>query len=183
MAAGVAFGQLLKQIAAPALTSGALSGFVSLLGGASPGQAAASSLLDTAASAGSIGLLRKLRPKSYSTQRIKDLDTGEVNTVNKTSKLETPLNIAASLGTSYVTAPLIYGGQQEQIEQQILQRSLVNNLPLEQEIASLSPGTQYQLPEAQFQQLLNQVPNSSWMQHLTPQEQEELISALNPRMM
>ena len=183
MAGEAAFGKLLKEIAGPALTSGALSGFVSILGGATPGQALASSLADTAASAGSIGLLRKLRRKSYGTQRLKDLDTGEISTVNKTSRLETPLNIAASLGTNYVTAPLIYGGQQEQMQQQILQRSLVNNLPLEQELPTLSPGTQYQLPEAQFQNLLNQTPNTSWMQYLTPEEQDALINAITPKMM
>lgn len=183
MAGEAAFGKLLKQIAGPALTSGAFTGAMSLLGGATPGQALASSLVDTAVSGGSIGLLRKLRPKSYGTQQLKDLKTGEVTTVNKTSKLETPINIAASLGTSYVTAPLIYGGQQEQIEQQILQRSLVNNLPLEQELPTLSPGTQYQLPESQFQNLLNQTPNTSWMQYLTPEEQDALINAVTPKMM
>jgi len=183
MASAAGFGQLLKQVAGPSLTSGALAGGLSLLTGANPLQALLSGAADAGASAASLGALRKLQPKAYGTQRLKDVETGEIKTVQKTSPLEIPVNIAASLGTSYATAPLIYGGQQEQIAQQLGQRSVVNHLPLEQELANLSPGTMSQVPGAQFQQLLNRASQNSYTQYLSPQEQELLASGLNPRMM
>lgn len=179
MAAG---SQFLKQIAAPALTSGAMATGYSLLMGANPFQALLSGLADTGASALAVGTVRKLRPGSYGTQRIKDLETGLVNTVEKRSKLETPANIVTSLGTSFVTAPLIYGGQQEQIAQQLQQRSVVNQLPMDLQLQSVAPGTMNQVSATQFEQLLNQVSNRSWKDYLDPEDQQLISGILNPQL-
>lgn len=181
---GAAFEKLLKQIAGPALTSGALNAGVALLGGASPGQALMSGLVDAAASGAAVGTVRKLDPKAYTTKRVKNLDTGKIETIQNRSGLETPVNIVTSLGTGYLTAPLIYGGgQQEQIAQQLQQRSVVNQLPLQQELANLSPGTMSQVSGAEFERFLNQMPRNSWMKYLDSSDQAMLQEALNPRLM
>ena len=171
MASAAGFAQLLKDVAKPALLSGGLATGVSLLGGANPLQALASGAVDVAADVATLGALRKLRPDSYRLIRTKDLDTGEVKVVQGTHRFETPLNIAASIGAGYATAPLIYGnGQPQQIAQQVEQRALINNL---QEPQLVSPGTNFQLaglPDPEnFQQLLNQ--RSSWQQYLSPEDQ------------
>lgn len=182
--AGAAFGKLLKQIAGPALTSGALNAGISLIGGANPGQAILSGLVDAAASGAAVGAVRKLDPKGYTTKRVKNLETGEIETIQNRSQFETPVNIVASLGTGYMAAPFIYGGgQQEQIAQQLQQRSVVNQLPLSQELATLSPGTMSQVSGAEFEQLLNQMPRNSWMQYLDPDDQAMLQEVLGPRLM
>jgi len=171
MASAAGFAQLLKDVAKPALTSGALATGMSLLGGANPLQALASGAVDVAADVVTLGALRKLRPDAYRPVRTKNLDTGEETVVQGTHRFETPLNIAASIGANYVTSPLIYGtGQPQQIAQQLEQRALINNL---QEPQLVSPGTNFQLgglPDPQdFQQLLNQ--RNSWQQYLSPEDQ------------
>lgn len=176
--------QFLKQLVGPSLTSGALTAGVSLIGGANPFQALLSGLVDAGASAAAVGGVRKLRPGSYGTQRVKDLNTGEIKTIQNTSRLETPVNIATSLGTSFVTAPLIYGGQQEQIAQQLQQRTVVNQLPLDQQLAGVAPGTMSQVSGAEFEQLLNQLPQrSSWLNYLDPEDRQLIASALKPSLM
>jgi hypothetical protein len=144
---------------------------MSLLGGANPLQALASGAVDVAADVVTLGALRKLRPDAYRPIRTKNLDTGEETVVRGTHRFETPLNIAASIGAGYLTAPLIYGtGQQQQIAQQVEQRALVNNLQTPQ---LLSEGTNFQLsglPDPKnFEQLLNQ--RSNWQQYLSPEDQ------------
>jgi hypothetical protein len=183
--AGAAFGKLLKQIAGPALTSGGLTGGLALLGGSSPLNALAYGVADAAASGGSLALLRKLRPNSYRTQTLKDVDTGEVRTIQGTSKLEIPVNLGASIGTGALLSSALEGGnpQSLQIAQQLEQRSVVNQLPLQQELANLSPGTMSQVPGMEFQQLLNQVPRNQWMQYLSPEDQQMLAEVANPRLL
>lgn len=172
MAAAAGFGKLLREIARPSLTSGALTGGLALIGGANPLQALATGATDVVASAVPLGVLRKVSPGSYKKRTVIDKATGKESVVQDTHPLETPLNIAASVGAGYVTNPIIYGtGQQQQMMQQVEQRSLVNQLPLNDQL--LSPGTQFQmagLPDPQdFQQLLNR--QNNWQQYLSPGDQ------------
>jgi hypothetical protein len=177
MAALAGFGKLLKDVARPALTSGALAGGLSLIGGANPLQALASGAVDVAADVVTLGALRKLSPKSYTKRTLIDKNTGEKIVQQGSHPLETPLNIAASIGAGYATSPLIYGtGQAQQIAQQVDQRALVNNLSQGQ---LLSPGTNFQMagmPDPEdFQQLLNQ--RNNWTQYLSPQDQALVLQA------
>lgn len=171
MASAAGFAQLLKDVAKPALTSGGLATGMSLLGGANPLQALASGAVDVAADIVTLGALRKLSPGSYGKRTVIDKATGKESVVQDTHPLETPLNVAASIGAGYVTSPLIFGnGQQQQIAQQVEQRALVNNLQTPQ---LLSDNTNFQLtglPTHQdFQELLNQ--RGNWQQYLNPEDQ------------
>lgn len=177
------FGQLLRQVARPALTSGAFTGGMSLLTGSTPLQALATGAVDTAASAIPLAGLRKLSPKSYQKRTLIDPKTKETVVQQGSHPLDTPLNIVTSLGASYATAPLIYGNQQEQIQQQLMQRSVVNQLPIQEELAYLSPGTMSQVSTTEFQQLLNQMPQRSWTDYLDPSDAQMIQEALNPRLM
>lgn len=100
--------------------------------------------------------------------------------------VEGAANIAGSIGGSMLGAELMAGGQPQQIAQQIEQRSVVNQMPLVDQIYDLSPGTQYQmagLPSGQpFEELLSQVPSASWMKYLDPADQAMLQGAINPRL-
>lgn len=172
MAAAAGFGKLLKEIAKPSLTSGAFTGGIALVTGASPLQALATGATDVVASALPLGILRKVSPGSYAKRTLIDTKTGKQIIQQDVHPLETPLNIAASVGAGYATNPIIYGtGQQQQIMQQAEQRALVNQFPLHDQL--LSPGTQFQmagLPDPQdFQQFLNQ--RTSWRQYLSPEDQ------------
>lgn len=171
MASAAGFAQLLRDVAKPALASGGLATGLSLLGGATPLQALASGAVDVAADVVTLGALRKLAPKAYTKRTLIDEKTGEKTVQQGSHPLETPLNIGASIGAGYLTAPLIYGtGQQQQIAQQVEQRALVNNLQTPQ---FLSEGTNFQLtglPDPKnFEQLLNQ--RSNWQQYLSPEDQ------------
>jgi hypothetical protein len=80
---------------------------------------------------------------------------------------------------------LLYGNQYTQtpqIQQQIEQRTLVNQTPINQQL--VSPGTQFQmngLPDAsQFEQLLNQ--RGNWMQYLSPEDQALIAGVVSPRL-
>jgi hypothetical protein len=99
--------------------------------------------------------------------------------------IEGVANVGGSIAGSVLGAELLSGGQQQQIAQQIEQRSVVNDMPLASQIAELSPGTQYQttgLPSSQpFEELLSQMPRSSWMQYLSPEDQAMLQGAINLR--
>ena len=125
MASAAGFAQLLKDVAKPALLSGGLATGVSLLGGANPLQALASGAVDVAADVVTLGTLRKLAPGAYAKKTLIDPATGKKVVQQGSHPLETPLNIAASIGAGYATAPLIYGnGQPQQIAQQVEQRAL-----------------------------------------------------------
>jgi len=157
MASAAGFGRLLRDVAKPSLTSGALATGVSLLGGANPLQALATGAVDTAASAIPLGFLRKVSPKSYTKRTLIDTKTGEKIVQQGTHDLETPLNIATSIGAGYLTSPLIYGTgeqvaptdtvQSQQILQENIQRDLLNSklagkygMP-----NAYSPGTMFQM--------------------------------------
>ena len=179
MASAAGFGRLLKEVAKPSLTSGALASGLSLIGGANPLQALATGAVDAAASAIPLIGLKKFSPKSYTKRTLVDPSTGEKIVQQGSHPLETPLNIGTSIGAGYLTSPLIYGtGQQQQMMQQVEQRSLVNQMPLQDQL--LSPGTQFQmtgLPDPNdFQQFLNQ--QNNWSQYLSPQDQALLQQTL-----
>ena len=174
-----------KSVAGPALTSGGLTGTLALISGANPLQALAYGGADVLASGGSIAALRKLRPKAPI--QITDTATGKITTQPGSSKLELPVNIGASILTSNAVGALMgdypSAAQLEatspllQQEQQLLQRSAINQLPVEQQL--VSPGTQFQmagLPDPRsFEQLLNR--RNSWMQYLSPEDQQLIASA------
>lgn len=100
--------------------------------------------------------------------------------------IEGVANVAGSIGGTILGSELLAGGQQQQIAQQIEQRSVVNDMPLASQISELSPGTQYQLtglPSSQpFEQLLSQMPRNSWTQYLSPEDQAMLQGVINPRL-
>lgn len=179
MASAAGFGKLLREIAKPSLTSGALTSGLALIGGANPLQALATGATDFVASAVPLGVLRKVSPGSYKKRTVIDKATGKESVVQDVHPLETPLNVVASVGAGYVTNPIIYGtGQQQQVLQQVEQRSLVNQLPLQDQF--LSPGTQFQMtglpnPE-EFQQFLNR--QRSWTQYLSPEDQALVQQAM-----
>ena len=110
------------------------------------------------------------------------------NLKSKTARnvLETGANIAGSLVGTELGSAMLMGGQPQQIAQQIEQRSVVNQMPLIDQISDLSPGTQYQmsgLPGPQpFEELLSQVQSPSWMQYLDPADQAMLQGAIRPRL-
>lgn len=116
--------------------------------------------------------VRGARPKAV--RRVMDVDTGKVTEQPGRSSLELPANIGASvlsgMAVSALESPSVMG-QQQQIAQQIEQRSLINQLPLQYQ--DVAPGTQFQTtglpPGDEFQQLLNQ--RGGWTQYLTPQDQ------------
>lgn len=91
--------------------------------------------------------------------------------------VEGAANIAGSLAGAELGTNLLMGGQQQQIAQQIEQRSLVNDLPLLQQEVNLAPGTQYQVsglnPGTEFQELL--------LGQLKPHERELFGTQLTQR--
>ena len=100
--------------------------------------------------------------------------------------VEGAANVAGSLTGTELGSNILMGGQQQQIAQQIEQRSAINQLPLYEQIGDLAPGTQYQttgLPSSQpFEELLNQMPRNSWMQYLDSADQAMLQGVINPRL-
>lgn len=158
-----------KGAAAPALTSGALTGGLSLMGGASPVNALLYGATDALASGGSVAAVRALRPKAP--RKIIDLQTGKTRVEPGVSRLETPINIAASIGTGMGVSTLLGEGviptdvsQAQQILQENIQRDILNS-QLAGKYANpnaLSPGTMFQMQglegnllEGQLQQILN----------------------------
>lgn len=89
--------------------------------------------------------------------------------------IEGGANLAGSLGGSLVGSQLLYGGQPQQIAQQIEQRSVVNQLPLEEQLLERSPGTNFQTvglsPRAEFEQLLNRMPAGGISPYLSQEDQ------------
>jgi hypothetical protein len=160
MAAGLKFGKLLKEVAAPALTSGSLAGGFALLTGASPIQALATAATDTVASGASLGLLRKLSPQSYAKRTLIDPKTKEKVVQEGSHPMQGWLNFGTSVGMGQLVNPMIYGtndlqnqviptdtSQSQQILQENIQRDLLNStlagkygMP-----NAYSPGTMFQM--------------------------------------
>lgn len=179
MARGKLFQGLLntaKQVAAPSLMSGGLTTGMSLLTGSDPLTSLAYGVGDTLASGGSVAAVRALRPGSYKQKRLKNVDTGEIETTTKGSRLELPANIAASIGAGYGLTSLLEPrpvptqySQEQQIMAQMVERAQVNDLPVQ----AVAPGTQFQMAGMEF---LDDVPRQmqlagNWQQYLNPQDQ------------
>ena len=160
MAAGLKFGKLLKEVAAPALTSGSLAGGFALLTGASPIQALATAATDTVSSGASLGLLRKLSPQSYAKRTLIDPKTKEKVVQEGSHPMQGWLNFGTSVGMGQLVNPMIYGtndlqnqviptdtSQSQQILQENIQRDLLNStLAGKYGLRNTySPGTMFQM--------------------------------------
>ena len=160
MAAGLKFGKLLKEVAAPALTSGSLAGGFALLTGASPIQALATAATDTVASGASLGLFRKLSPQSYAKRTLIDPKTKEKVVKEGSHPMQGWLNFGTSVGMGQLVNPMIYGtndlqnqviptdtSQSQQILQENIQRDLLNSTLAGQYGMpnAYSPGTMFQM--------------------------------------
>ena len=123
------------------LASGAISTGATALAGMPLNESLAYGAADALASAGSIGLVRKLRPKGK--RMVQELGkdgkpTGKMVSEDVRSKLETPANIAASALSAIPVTALLYGdnpaqgaqgAQQRQVLQQQQQLANVNADP------------------------------------------------------
>ena len=129
----------LRSIVGQSLGSGAINTAGGLLTGMDPLSALTYGVADTAASAGSLGLVRGLS-KSKGKQKIirTSPDGKETTTIEPIpSSYELPINVLASLGTGIGLSALgvgmspqgIQGSQQSQIVQQQTQRAAVNQDP------------------------------------------------------
>tara|TARA_R100001509_G_scaffold19262_1_gene9895 strand:- start:4103 stop:4723 length:621 start_codon:yes stop_codon:yes gene_type:complete len=126
----------LQGIAGEAALSGAINTGANLAFGMDPMEALAYGGADALASGASIGLVRGLRPKGYRTVTQRGKDGQKVTSRERVrSRLETPVNVAASVASSIPVMALtggmspqgIQGSQQAQILQQQTQRAAVNN--------------------------------------------------------
>ena len=129
----------LKSIVGQSLGSGGITTLGGLAAGMDPLSALTYGVADTAASAGSLGLVRGLS-KSKGKQKIirTSPDGKETTTIEPIpSSYELPINVLASLGTGIGLSALgvgmspqgIQGSQQSQIVQQQTQRAAVNQDP------------------------------------------------------
>ena len=141
----------LKEIGTEALVSGGLNTGLTMMAGGDPLTALAYGSADALASAGSLGLVRGMRPKGYRTVIQKGKDGKKVQSRERVrSKLEMPVNIAASVASTLpVTALLgaeqgIQNAQPTQILQQQAQRATVNNTPVEGLAGAYMPFTNLQ---------------------------------------
>ena len=145
----------LKSIVGQSLGSGAINTVGSLLVGMDPLSALTYGVADTAASAGSLGLVRGLS-KSRGKQKITRIGPDGKKTKTKEpipSPYELPVNVLASMGTGIGLSALgvgmspqgVQGAQQSQVLQQQGQRAAVNQDP------SLLAGAY--LPYTNFQNL------------------------------
>jgi hypothetical protein len=128
----------LRGIAGEAALSGAINTGANLAFGMDPMEALAYGGADALASGASLGLVRGLRPKGYRTVTQRGKDGQKVTTRERVrSRLETPVNVAASVASSIPVMALtggmnpqgIQGSQQAQILQQQEQRAAVNQDP------------------------------------------------------
>lgn len=121
-----------KDVLPGTLMSAGLTGGMALMGGASPKDAALYGLIDAGVSGTALTGLRALRPKAP--MRMINTKTGEETLQPGSSRLETPVNFAASLFLTPTIADKLMGSgttstdvlQSQQILQQNLQRDLLN---------------------------------------------------------
>jgi hypothetical protein len=124
-----------------ALTSGGINTGLMLMSGANPAEALLYGGADALASGASLGLLRKIRGSRPVTKVLGELGTQTVNkggkmvTTPMRSKLEMPVNLVASVASMAPVGMLlgaeqgVQGAQTKQIDQQTIQRAVVNNAP------------------------------------------------------
>ena len=165
-----------KDIAQEALTSGALNFGLQTGTQLLAGQPVTlgTNLLyagaDSLASGGALAGVRGARPRRMRRVEVTDPKTGAKTMVKERvrSKLETPVNVGASVLSGIPVALMQGGGEQVQrnaqsvqVAQQNLQRSAINGMPL---AGTYLPGTMMQdtnnpANSAMYQQLLNGVQN------------------------
>jgi hypothetical protein len=137
-----ALGGVLKNpIVGEALTSGGINTGLMLMSGANPAEALLYGGADALASGASLGLLRKIRGSRPVTKVLGELGTQTVNkggkmvTTPMRSRLEMPVNLVASVASMAPVGMLlgaeqgVQGAQTKQIDQQTIQRAVVNNAP------------------------------------------------------
>lgn len=171
-------GRNLPKTAAQVAPGAAYSSGFALLGGGGLGQAAIYGAGDLGANISAVLAAKALGSK------IKNPVLG-VQPQTLRGGLENVANIAGSMGSNMAITNMLYGDQYSQtaqIQQQVEQRSLTNQLPLDQQL--VSPGTNFQmagLPDAgEFEQLLNR--RGNWTQYLSPEDQALISSVATPRM-
>ena len=130
-----------KPIVGEALTSGGINTGLMLMSGANPAEALLYGGADALASGASLGLVRKIRGSRPVTNVLGELGTqtiekgGKKITKPMQSKLEWPVNIAASVASMAPVNMLLgaeqgaQGAQTKQIDQQTIQRAVVNAAP------------------------------------------------------
>ena len=134
-------GLLKKPVVGDALSSGGINAGLMLLGGASPGEALLYGGSDALLSGASLGLLRKARGSRPVKKVLGELGTQTVNKGNKSitspvrSKLEIPTTLIASVASMAPVNMLLgqeqgaQGAQTRQVDQQTVQRAVINNAP------------------------------------------------------
>lgn len=130
----------------PALMSGGISTGLSMMMGEDLPTALLYGAADTLGSAAAVGGLRAIRPGKN--VQIKDVKTGKITNEYQPSRLETPVNILASIGTGNAVSaalgrPSLFGpGRETQQQNQSLQEADLSNINLDQltepELAQLS---------------------------------------------
>lgn len=139
------FQGLLKSLG-PGLTSGGISTALMAMAGEPLPTALLYGAADVLGSSAAVGGLRALRPGRN--VQVKDLKTGKVTNEFQGSRLETPVNVIASLGTGNLVSaalgrPSLFGPGRESIQQtQELQNTDLSNINLDElsdpELAQLS---------------------------------------------
>ena len=130
----------------PALMSGGISTGLSMMMGEDLPTALLYGAADTLGSAAAVGGLRAVRPGKN--VQIKEVKTGKITNEYQPSRLETPVNILASIGTGNAVSaalgrPSLFGpGRETQQQSQSLQEADLSNINLDQltepELAQLS---------------------------------------------
>jgi hypothetical protein len=130
----------------PALMSGGISTALSMMTGEDLPTALLYGGADILGSAAAVGGLRAVRPGKN--VQIKDVKTGKITNEYQPSRLETPVNILASIGTGNAVSaalgrPSLFGpGRETQQQSQSLQEADLSNINLDQltepELAQLS---------------------------------------------
>jgi hypothetical protein len=139
--AGALLNLLKKPLVGEALMSGGINTGLNLAAGANPAEALLYGGADALASGASLGLLRKVRGSRPVTKVLGELGTQTIDrggkrvTTPMRSKLEMPVNLVASVASMVPVGMLLgaeqgaQGAQTKQIDQQTVQRAVVNNAP------------------------------------------------------
>lgn len=134
-------GAFKKPLVGEALTSGGINTGLMLMGGANPAEALLYGGADALASGASLGLVRKIRGSRPVRKVLGDLGTQTIDrggkrvTTPMRSKLEMPVNLVASVASMVPVGMLLgaeqgaQGAQTKQIDQQTVQRAVVNDAP------------------------------------------------------
>ena len=139
--AGALLNLIKKPLVGEALMSGGINTGLNLAAGVNPAEALLYGGADALASGASLGLLRKVRGSRPVTKVLGELGTQTIDrggkrvTTPMRSKLEMPVNLVASVASMVPVGMLLgaeqgaQGAQTKQIDQQTVQRAVVNNAP------------------------------------------------------